>query len=92
MKVGDSIKIHIPGETPWAIVRKVISPSILMVSLDNTVGKDMADIWNKNRRWKIEPLHNLEYLDVIYVYWRSEWCQYSSERNQELQSEVSQAS
>jgi hypothetical protein len=83
MEVGDTIKIHIPGETPWANIIEIISQDILRVSIQNHVGAAMCKTFNAaedDETWHIKPLHDMKYGDEIIVYWRPEWNLFSSER------------
>lgn len=53
LRVGDFIKIRIPGETPWGIVTAVLGDGRVMVRIDNqTAGSS---------------LHGHEYGDVVTV-------------------------
>lgn len=39
MKIGDSIKVHLPGEAPWAIVTATLEDGRVLARIDNeTVG------------------------------------------------------
>jgi hypothetical protein len=83
VKLGDTIKIHIPGETPWASVVEIISPEVLKVSLRNHVGAEMVKTFNAAEDGdglRIKPLHDMKYGDEVMVYWRPEWKMFSSER------------
>lgn len=84
IEIGEHIKIHIPGETPWAIVREVINDTTLKVSIDNYVGSAMIKTWNKgaSEDMKLDgALHDYEIMDLVYVYWCPEWKQFSTEKN-----------
>ena len=36
LKNGDHVKVHLPGEWPWAIVIAIIAPNVIQARLDNT--------------------------------------------------------
>ena len=75
--IGEFIKIHIPGECCWAEVMSAPGDEILQVRIDNDVGPhpDHPDPWIAS----VVPPHPYRCNDVIYVHWRDEWSQYSSE-------------
>ncbi len=52
MKIGDYIKVHLPGERPWAVVIKVINDNALLAKIDNHC---------------VSPLHEHDYGDVLSV-------------------------
>ena|SRR6185437_6956055 len=37
LKIGTRIKVHFPGELPWATVLNIISPTIVQARLENNL-------------------------------------------------------
>ncbi len=77
VKKGETIKIHIPGETPWAEVTEVVAPGFIRASIQNYVGKGTA-VEGLLGSLGQEPLHDHQILDVVDLFWREDWNMYST--------------
>lgn len=78
-KRGDLIKIHIPGETPWAEVTELVAPGYIRASIQSYVGKGTA-VEDMLKGHGQEVLHDHQILDVVDLFWREDWKMFSTER------------
>lgn len=43
MKIGGHVKVHLPGEAPWAIVTAILPDGRVMARIDNHTCGDLHD-------------------------------------------------
>lgn len=71
MKIGDSVKVHLGGESPWATVID-LSPNRFKGKIDNVLfndydDQDKADFANQHG-FVPEINHDLHYEDEVWFY------------------------
>jgi hypothetical protein len=69
-RVGDLVKIILPGERCWAEVLEVLDDRSIRVRIDNDVGRWPGLAWDDApEAGAITPLHTHKFNDVVCAKW-----------------------